>query len=172
MKRIIAMFAFLAISMSHTVQAADTVLYKKSKIVDVKQKETKADLIFNRETDSVVVEVADKVIYEIPYKAIDKVAYDFSKKRRVKEGALVRIASLGAGAVVMLTKSKKHWLYIDYKEEDVPKEFVLRLDKKEYNNVLLTAQEEIGKEIENFSMAKIKDKDIKKYKKQQSKKDR
>jgi len=40
-------------------------------------------------------------------------------------------SSLGAGAIVMLTKSKSHWLYIDFHEQNIPKSVVLRMDKRE-----------------------------------------
>ena len=40
------------------------------------------------------------------------------------------VASLGAGAIVMLTKPKSHWLYIDFHEQNAPKSVVLRMDKR------------------------------------------
>ena len=52
---------------------------------------------------------------------LDKLSYEYTKKHRITTGALVMIFSLGAGAVVMLTKSKSNWLYIDYHEQDAKK---------------------------------------------------
>lgn len=66
------------------------------------------------------------------------------------------IASLGAGAVVMLTKSKSHWLYADYKEQNVQKTLVLRMDKKEYKDILETVKSETGKEVAFLGDAKKK----------------
>jgi hypothetical protein len=51
---------------------------------------------------------------------MDEVSYEYTKKQRITAGALVMVASLGAGAVVMMTKSKSHWHYIDYHEQNVP----------------------------------------------------
>jgi hypothetical protein len=55
------------------------------------------------------------------------------------------VASLGAGAIVMLTKSKSHWLYIDFHEQSNPKTVVLRMDKKEYNNIFGAIKTHTGK---------------------------
>jgi hypothetical protein len=135
--------------------AADTVAFHKSKIIDGKQREAAAELIFNRDSKSMVVRLGDHVIADDPYDSIDKLSYEFSKTHRIKQGAIVMVASLGAGAVVMLTKSKSHWLYCDYKASGAVKSIVVKLDKHEYKDVLATAQHEIGKTIENIADAGV-----------------
>ena len=47
----------------------------------------------------------------------------------------------------MLTKSKSHWLYIDYRDQNIPKTVVLRLDKKDYKDVLAALKTHTGKEV-------------------------
>lgn len=143
----------IAVLLASTLAAADTVAFRKSKIVDGRQREAAADLIFNRDAKAMIVRVASSDIATIPYASMDKLSYEFSKKHRVKQGAIVMIASLGAGAVVMLTKSKSHWLYVDYKEKGAPKNIVVKLDKKEYKDALATAQKETGKSVENLADA-------------------
>ena len=49
------------------------------------------------------------------------------------------VASLGAGAVVMLPTFKDHWFTVDYHDGEAPKSVVLTLDKKEYKAVLRSA---------------------------------
>ena len=66
------------------------------------------------------------------------------------------VASLGAGAIVMMTKSKSHWLYIDYHEQDVPKSVVLRMDKNEYKKIFDAVKAHTGKEVEFVGEAKSK----------------
>jgi hypothetical protein len=68
------------------------------------------------------------------------------------------VASLGAGAIVMLTKSKSHWLYLDYHEQNVPKSLVLRMDKNEYQKTFEAIQTHTGKELEFLGEAKGKSK--------------
>jgi hypothetical protein len=70
----------------------------------------------------------------------------------------VMVASLGAGAIVMLTKSKSHWLYIDYHEQNVPKTVVLRMDKHEYKNIIAAVTADTGKEVQFLGDAGAKTK--------------
>jgi hypothetical protein len=49
--------------------------------------------------------------------------------------------------VVMLTKSKSHFLTVEYHEGTASKELVLRLDKSEYRDILATAKEQTGKDV-------------------------
>ena len=58
------------------------------------------------------------------------------------------VASLGAGAIVMLTQSKSHWLYIEYHEQNAPKTLVLRMDKSDYKNILEAVATHTGKQVE------------------------
>lgn len=62
------------------------------------------------------------------------------------------VASLGAGAIVMLTKSKSHWLTFEYHEENAAKTLVLRMDKSDYKKILKVASAQTGKQVstENF----------------------
>ena len=54
----------------------------------------------------------------------------------------------------MLTKSKSHWLYIDFHEQGVPKSLVLRMDKKEYKRIFEAVKTHTGKEVEFVGDAK------------------
>lgn len=127
---------------------AEEIGYSKTKLADVKGKQANANLIFSDSHKSVIVTVADdRTVATIPYGNIDKLSYEFSKHHRIKQGAVVMVASLGAGAVVMLTKSKNHWLTIEYHEGTAPKTLVLRMDKKEYKSILTTATTVTGKTV-------------------------
>ncbi len=84
---------------------------------------------------------------EIPFSSIDSMSYERSARHRVGEGATVMLLSLGAGAVLMATKTKSHWLDIQYHEGDAKQLTVLRLDKSEYENVISTLEARTGKHI-------------------------
>jgi hypothetical protein len=118
------------------------------KLADVKGKQADARLIFSDDAKSIIVRSLDRDIAKIPYESIDKVSYDYAKKHRVTQGAIVMVASLGAGAIVMLTKSKSHWLYIDFHEQNAPKSLVLRMDKNEYKKIFDAVKSHTGKEVE------------------------
>ncbi len=74
-------------------------------------------MTFSDFTKAMVVRVADRDVATIPYDKIEKLSYEYSEKHRITQGAIVMVASLGVGAMVMLTNSEGHWLYIDYHQD-------------------------------------------------------
>lgn len=137
---------------------AEETAFSGVKLADVKGKQADARLIFSDENKNVVVRVADRDFVTIPYDQIDKFSYEYTKKHRVTQGAIVMVASIGAGAIVMLTKSKSHWLYIDFREQNVPKSVVLRMDKHEYQKIFEAVKTHTGREVEFLGDAKEKSK--------------
>ncbi|MGC2694522.1 MAG: hypothetical protein WA738_01905 [Candidatus Angelobacter sp.] len=89
---------------------ANDTTFRGVKVTDAKGKQTDAQLIFSDSNSKMVVRVADRDFVSVPYDRLDKFSYEYTKKHRVTQGAIVMVASLGAGAIVMLTKSKSHWL--------------------------------------------------------------
>ena len=147
---------------------AEETTFRGVKLSDAKGKQTDAILIFSDNNKNVAVRVADRDFVTIPYDQIDKFSYEYTKKHRVTQGALVMIGSLGIGAIVMLTKSKSHWLYINFHEQTNAKSLVLRMDKNEYAKIFEAIKAHTGKEVEFLGDAakskaeKDKDKDKKK----------
>jgi len=145
MKKLLAVLVVLC---TVNVALGEDIAYRNVKVVDAKGKQAEASLIFGETNKTIVVRVADRDFVSIPYDKIDKFSYEYSKKHRVTQGAIVMVASLGAGAVVMLTKSKSHWLYIYYHQESGASSLVLRMDKKNYKTILDTAKAQTGKQVE------------------------
>jgi hypothetical protein len=149
--------AFLLVGMN--ISFAEETAFNGCKLADVKGKQADARLVFSDEAKSMIVRVADRDFVTIPYESIDKVSYDYAKKHRITQGAIVMVASLGAGAIVMLTKSKSHWLYVDFHEQNAPKSLVLRMDKKEYQKIFEAVKNHTGKDVQFIGQAgKNKDK--------------
>ena len=138
--------------------AAEEAAFSGVKLADAKGKQADARLIFSDTNNNLVVRVADRDFVTVPYERLDKFSYEYTKKHRVTQGAIVMVASLGAGAIVMLTRSKSHWLYIDFHEQNAPKTVVLRMDKKEYKNIFDAVKTHTGKEVEFLGDAKDKSK--------------
>src|SRR5712691_733220 len=157
---------FLSICAVVNLSLAEETAFRGVKLADAKGKQADASLIFSDNNKDVIVRVADRDVTTIPYDQIDKFSYEYTKKHRVTQGAIVMVASLGAGAIVMLTKSKSHWLYVDFHEQNAPKTVVLRMDKKEYKNIFDAVKTHTGKEVEFLGDAgkakKEKNKDEKK----------
>ena len=136
------------------ISLADETAFNGVKLADAKGKQSDARLVFSDTNKEMLVRVADRDFVAIPYEQIDKVSYEYTKKHRVTQGALVMIASVGAGAIVMLTKSRSHWLYIDFHEQDAPKSVVLRMDKGEYGKILEAVKAHTGRDVEFLGDAK------------------
>src|ERR1039458_3396115 len=147
-------FVVLLVLCAVNVVLGDDIAYRNVKVVDAKGKQADGSLLFNENNKTMVVRVADRDFVAIPYDKIDKLSYEYSKKHRITQGAIVMVASLGAGAVVMLTKSKSHWLYVDYRQESGAATLVLRMDKKNYKTILNTAKEQTGKQVAFLGDAK------------------
>ena len=159
MRRIISVF--LVIFAVINLSLAEETAFRGVKLADAKGKQADASLIFSDNNKNVVVRVADRDFVTVPYDQLDKFSYEYTKKHRITQGAIVMVASLGAGAIVMLTKSKSHWLYVDFHEQNAPKSVVLRMDKHEYKSIIEAVKTHTGKEVEFLGDAKDKSKEQK-----------
>lgn len=124
--------------------------FKKTRLVTVEKSKQKFVDVQLRVGDNGIV-IAEKktsaVRAEIPYSRIKSISYEMSKRRRTSEGAVIMLASLGAGAVVMLTKSKSHWLTIETGEDGALSETVLQLHKDEYGPAIAALEASGGKPV-------------------------
>lgn len=131
---------------------AQVATFSKTRYSSVKQpKEADVNLSL---TDSKIVIKSKKVSkkmpavdIEIPYSSIDAMSYELATRHRVAEGGALMAASLGAGAVLMATKTKSHWLTIEYHEGGAKQSTVLHLDKSEYQDVISALEANTGKQI-------------------------
>src|ERR1019366_4843492 len=149
-----ALFTVLLVLCAVNAALGDDVAFRNVKVTDAKGKQADASLLFNGGNKTMVVRVADRDFVAIPYDKIDKLSYEYSKKHRITQGAIVMVASLGAGAVVMLTQSKSHWLYTYYHQESGASSLVLLMDKKNYKQILDAATAQTGKQVEYLGNAR------------------
>ena len=70
-----------------------------------------------------------------------------TKKHRLKQGLALGMLSPGTGIIVAFTKSKNHWLEIDFYDQDKPRALVLKLDKRNYQKVCDAAKAHTGKDV-------------------------
>jgi hypothetical protein len=126
---------------------ADDATFHRIEVPDAKGHLIKATLTFNDGNKTVEIRPVKGAAVTIPYAQIDKCSYEFTKKNRVNEGTIAT-APVGIGAVMMLTKSKNHWLQIDYHDQDMPHEYVLRMQKKEYIPILDAMKNHAGIDTE------------------------
>ncbi len=132
--------------------AGEETTFHRINVPDAKGNLRKAVLTFSDNRKAVEVHVAKQrkhpeAMVSIPYAQIDKFSYEFTKQHRINDGTIAT-APIGLGAALMLTKSKSHWLEIDYHEQDIPKSYVVRMDKKNYIRVLDAAKAHTDKDPE------------------------
>jgi len=145
--KLLAFFLTLALALA---ARADEITFTKTRYSSVKQKsETPVDLSI---ADSKILikgrgKKAREVGFEIPFSSITYMSYEFTARHRVGEGAAVMALSLGAGAIVMATKTKSYWLSIEHQNGNSNASTVLRLDKSEYQGVLSALETRTGKQI-------------------------
>jgi hypothetical protein len=138
---LVLMFALIGRSI------AEETAFRDVKLASAKGTLTKASLTFSDQSKAVIVQSADGQVVTIPYNQIDNFSYEYTKKHRIEQGVALGLLSPGAGIIVALTRSKGHWLDIDFHEQNVPKTVVLRLDKRDYQKVCDAAKAHTGKEV-------------------------
>jgi len=117
------------------------------RVPDLNGKQARAVLTFSDDHKAIEIQPVKREPVSIPYANIDKCVYQFTKKHRVSEGSLAT-APIGVGAVLMFTKSKSHWLEIDYHEASAFKVYVVRMDKRSYLRVLDALKNHTGIDAE------------------------
>jgi hypothetical protein len=143
-KRILAVLLLIFVVVS--LGLAEETSFNRVTAPDAKGKLSKAVLTFSDEHKAVEVHPAKSSVVSIPYSEIDKFSYEYTKKRRINEESILT-APVG-GAIFMLTKSRSHWLQIHYHEGDLPKSYVVRMDKHEYIRILDAVKAHTGKDAE------------------------
>jgi hypothetical protein len=155
-----ALILVAAIASVADIGSAQT--FHKTKMLNSKGREVPVDLRFDEQSKLLTVKPRKSTIPDVPYGAIDKLSYERASHRRTKDPLgpsviacadtpvvyLTCPTSLGVGAVLLLTKGRNHWFYVDYQQDGAPKKLALRLDKSEYEQVLKTAHDQTGKAVE------------------------
>jgi hypothetical protein len=138
----------LILTLALSCEAQQTT-FNKSKYSSAKQsKEVDVSLSITDSNIQIKAKKGTAIDTDIPFANIDSLSYEFAQRHRVAEGAAVMVLSLGAGAVLMATKTKSHWLAIEYHNGDTKDEAVLQLDKSEYKEIVATLEAKTGKKVE------------------------
>lgn len=146
MKQIVTV-VIVILSLGCCSAAADE-SFSRIKVPDAKGKPIDATLTFSDQASAVQIRPVNGNNLAIPYNRIYKFSYEYTKRHRMSERTLAT-APLGIGAFMMLTKGKRHWLEIDYdNDQDIRKAYVLRMDKHDYLRILEAVKAHTGKDAE------------------------
>lgn len=98
--------------------------------------------------------VANVVV--IPTASINEISYGQDVHRRIGTAIGLAVISLGIGALMALTKSKKHYIGITWADGDKKGGFALQADKRDYRGVLAGLEGVTGKKAVDSETLTVK----------------
>jgi hypothetical protein len=84
-------------------------------------------------------------IVVVPASSITEISYGQDVHRRVGAAIGVAVVTFGLGALLALSKSKKHFVGVTYANGDQKGGFVMQCDKNEYRGILMALEGISGK---------------------------
>jgi hypothetical protein len=146
----------LCIAIPFTVFAADIsykVTYDGGSLPDIKSG-TGVHMFI--EQDKVRFVKDGKDIATVPASAITEISYGQDVHRRVGTAIAVGIASFGLGALMALSKSKKHFVGVTWADGDKKGGLAMQCDKNEYRGILAGLEGVSGKKAINSDAMTVK----------------
>jgi hypothetical protein len=95
-------------------------------------------------------------VVTIPAAAVTEISYGQDVHRRVGAAIGLAVVSLGIGALMALTKSKKHYVGLTWTDGDKKGGFAMQCDKSEYRGVLAGLEGVTGKKAVNSDAMTVK----------------
>ena len=101
--------------------------------------------------------VRDKAdVITIPASAVTEISYGQDVHRRVGAAIGLAVVSLGIGALMALTKSKKHFVGLTWADGEKKGGFAMQCDKNDYRGVLAGLEGVTGKKAVNSDAMTVK----------------
>ena len=95
-------------------------------------------------------------VITIPASAITEISYGQDVHRRVGAAIGLAVVSLGIGALMALTKSKKHFVGLTWVDGDKKGGFAMQCDKNDYRGVLAGLEGVTGKKAVDSEAMTVK----------------
>jgi CxxC motif-containing protein (DUF1111 family) len=149
------MFALiLSLAVSSTAvfaNASYAVKYSGGSVNSVKAGQ---DLKLTLDTERVSLLQKKSEPFIIPVHAITEVSYGQEVHRRIGTAAGLAVVSLGVGALVAFSKSKKHYIGLTWDDGGKKGGLVLQADKNEYRGLITALEGITGKKAVSTDPAK------------------
>jgi len=156
MKRLIALLLTLALPCSlfaADAQSGYKVAYDGGSLTDTK---AGAGLKLQIAQDKIVFVQDKRELVSIPTSAITEISYGQDVHRRVGAAIGLAVISLGIGALMALTKSKKHYVGLTWADGDKKGGLAMQCDKNEYRGILAALEGVTGKKAVNSDAMTVK----------------
>ena len=146
----------LCVLMPVSLFAGDTsykVVYDGGSLSGVK---TGAKIRMYIDNDKVRFADSGKEILTVPASAVTEISYGQDVHRRVGAAIGVAVVSLGIGALLALSKSKKHYVGLTWANGDQKGGFAMQCDKNDYRGVLAGLEGVTGKKAVDSDAMTVK----------------
>jgi len=96
-------------------------------------------------TSSIVFKKDKEEVIAIPTSSVTEISYGQDVHRRIGAAIGLAVVSLGIGALMALTKSKKHFIGLTWVDGEKKGGLAMQCDKKEYRGILAGLEGVTGK---------------------------
>jgi hypothetical protein len=107
-------------------------------------------------TDTIRLAQKSEVLATIPAASVTEISYGQDVHRRVGTAIGLAVFSLGIGALMLLSKSKKHFVGITWQDGAKKGGFVMQCDKSDYRGVLMGLEGITGKKAVDSEAMNVK----------------
>ncbi|MBS1821400.1 MAG: hypothetical protein JST61_05430 [Acidobacteria bacterium] len=154
MKRLIALFLCLMVpSFAIAADNGYKVTYDGGSLQDVKPGNSVQLVI---EPTTIKVKQAKNDLVSIPASSVTEISYGQDVHRRIGAAIGLAVVSFGVGALMALTKSKKHYVGLTWADGDKKGGFAMQCDKNEYRGILAALEGITGKKAVNSDNMTVK----------------
>lgn len=146
----------LCIALPTAVLGGDTgykVKYDGGSVTDIK---AGAEVRLTIEQNEIRLLHGQSELVTIPASAVTEISYGQDVHRRVGAAIGLAFVSLGIGALMALTKSKKHFVGLTWAVGDKKGGFAMQCDKNEYRGVLAGLEGVTGKKAVDSDAMTVK----------------
>jgi hypothetical protein len=97
-----------------------------------------------------------ELVQSIPASAVTEISYGQDVHRRIGAAIGLAVVSFGIGALMALTKSKKHFVGLTWAIGDAKGGFAMQCDKNDYRGILTGLEGVTGKKAVNSEAMTVK----------------
>jgi hypothetical protein len=153
MKSLIALILCLLIPSVAVAESGYKVIYDGGSISDVKTGKT---LHMQISSQAIVMLDGKNQVITIPPNSVTEITYGQDVHRRIGAAIGLAVISLGVGALMALTKSKKHFVGLTWANGDQKGGFAMQCDKSDYRGVLAALEGVTGKKAVDSEAMTVK----------------
>lgn len=106
--------------------------------------------------DSIRLVQKKETLVTIPAASVTEISYGLDVHRRVGAAIGLAVLSLGLGALMLLSKSKKHFIGLTWADGDKKGGFVMQCGKNDYRGILMGLEGITGKLAVNSDAMNVK----------------